>query len=72
MVGHSTQWVIGAGRDKTPLAPGATNAFNFVVTAVRPFTSTNLTANVSFSRLVLAGSKLADSAKDVSIVLGNK
>jgi hypothetical protein len=63
--------VIGAGRDKTPLAPGATNAFNFVVAAARPLTSTNLTAKVSFSRVVLAGGKLAD-ARQVTITPAEK
>lgn len=67
MVGQATQWVIGAGRDKSPLAPGATNAFNFVVAAARPFTTTNLTAKVSFSRVVLEGGKLADASKEVVV-----
>jgi hypothetical protein len=39
-----------------------TNAFHFVVTADKPFTTTNLTAKVSFSRVVLEGGKLADVA----------
>lgn len=29
VVGQATHWVIGGGPDKSPLAPGATNAFNF-------------------------------------------
>ena len=67
VVGHSTQWVIGAGREKSPLAPGATNAFNFVVAADKPLTTTNLTAKVSFSRVVLEGGRLADARRDVQI-----
>jgi predicted anti-sigma-YlaC factor YlaD len=48
------------------LAAGATNVFNFVVTASKPFTRTNLTAKVTFSRVVLEGGKLADVAKQVT------
>jgi hypothetical protein len=66
MVGQSTQWVIGGSKDKSPLAAGATNAFNFVVAAAKPFTRTNLTAKVSFSRVVLEGGKLAD-ARQVTV-----
>ena len=49
------------------MAAGATNAFYFVVPATKPFTTTNLTAKVSFSRVVLEGGKLADVRKDVKI-----
>ena len=66
MVGQGTRWIIGGTRDGAGLAPGATNAFNFVVSAEKPFTSTNLTAKVSCSRVVLAGGKLAD-ARQVNI-----
>jgi hypothetical protein len=72
MVGHATQWVIGGGRDKAPLAPGATNAFNFVLAAARPLTSTNLTAKVSFSRVVLEGGKVADASREVQIQRAEK
>jgi hypothetical protein len=67
MVGQSTKWVIGGSRGQPPLAPGATNVFNFVMTAPRPFPSTNLTARVQFSRVVLEGGKLADPLRDVEI-----
>jgi hypothetical protein len=68
MVGHSTKWVIGGSEDKPGLAAGATNAFHFVITSDKPFTTTNLTAKVSFSPVVLEGGKLADVSKDVQIV----
>ncbi len=68
MVGQSTKWVIGGSQDKPGLAAGATNSFHFVVTSEKPFTSTNLTAKVSFSRVVLAGGRLADAGKDVSVM----
>jgi hypothetical protein len=72
MVGQSTRWVIGAGRDKSPLAPGLTSVFNFVIAADKPFTSTNLTAKVSFSRVVLEGGRLADANKEVQIQNADK
>jgi len=55
VAGRSKQSVIGAGRDKSPLGPGAASVFNFVVATARPMTTTNLTAKVSFSRVVLEG-----------------
>jgi hypothetical protein len=65
MVGQSTKWVIG--QDKIGLNPGATNNFNFVITSPQPFATTNLTARVSFSRVVLDGGKLADPRQDVVV-----
>ena len=65
MVGQSTKWVIG--QNHTGLEPKAETTFNFVVTSPQPFTTTNLTAKVSFSRVVLAGDKLADVTKAVSM-----
>lgn len=61
----TTRWVIGGSADKAGLAAGATNAFHFIVASEKPFTSTNLTAKVSFSRVVLEGGKLADVNKSV-------
>jgi hypothetical protein len=65
MVGQSTKWVIG--QNKTGIEAGATNTFNFVITSPHPFTTTNLTAKVSFSRVVLDGGKLADPKAAVQI-----
>ena len=67
MVGQGTRWVIGGSQDKPGLAAGATNAFHFVITADKPFSSTNLSAKLSFSRVVLESGKLVDVAKDVQI-----
>ena len=67
MVGQATRWVIGGSQDKPGLAPGVTNAFHFVIASDKPFTTTNLTPKVSFSRVVLEGGRLADVAKDVHI-----
>ena len=65
MIGQSTKWVIG--QNKTGLAPKGETTFNFVITSPQPFTTTNLTAKVSFSRVVLDGDKLADVTKAVSV-----
>jgi len=67
MVGQATRWVISGAKEKPGLAAGATNSFQFVIPAGKPFTTTNLTAKVSFNRLVLEGGKLADVSKDVSV-----
>ena len=66
MVGQGTRWVIGGGKDKSGLAAGATNTYHFVVTADKPITTTNLTAKISFNRVILEGGKLADVNKAVS------
>ena len=55
MVGQSTRWVIGGTKEQPALEPKKATTFNFVVTSPQPFTATNLTAKISFSRVVLAG-----------------
>jgi hypothetical protein len=67
MVGQATKWVIGGNEGKSGLAAGATNSFHFVITTDKPFTTTNLTAKVNFTRVVLEGGKIADVTKDVQI-----
>jgi hypothetical protein len=67
MVGQSTKWVIGGTKDRPALAAGATNTFNFVITSPQSFTTTNLTAKVSFSRVVLDGGRQADLTKQVTV-----
>jgi hypothetical protein len=66
MAAQETRWVID-GSNTNGLAAGATNAFHFVITSDKSFTTTNLTAKVTFSRVVLEGGKVADVAKDVQI-----
>ncbi len=66
MVGQSTKWVVG--QNHTSLEPKAEATFNFVVTSPQPFTTTNLTAKVSFSRVVLDGDKLANLRQDVVVM----
>jgi len=64
---QATRWVIGGSQDKSGLAPSATNSFYFVITNDKPFTTTNLTAKVQFTRVILENGKLADPKKDVEI-----
>lgn len=67
IVGRETRWVIGGGKDMPALAPGATNIVNFVVSANKPIATSNLTARVNFTRLVLEGGKQADISKAVMV-----
>jgi hypothetical protein len=67
MVGQSTKWVIGGTKDRPALKPKEVMVFNFVITSPQPFTTTNLTPKVSFSRVVLSGDKLANPKSDVQI-----
>lgn len=71
-VGRETRWVVGGGKDKPALPPGGTNIFYFVVTAPKPFNTTDLTASLSFDRVVLEKSRLADLKKDVQIQYNDK
>jgi hypothetical protein len=67
MIAQGTRWIVGGEPGRAGLAPGGTNVFHFVVTADQPFASTNLTPKVAFTRVVLAGGRLADPAKDVRV-----
>jgi hypothetical protein len=70
MVSQSTKWVIG--QHKTGLEPRGETTFNFVLTSPQPWTTTNLTAKVSFSRVVLANGKTADVQRDVTVSAAGK
>ena len=65
VAGQSTKWVIG--QNHTGLEPKAETTFSFVITSPQPWTATNLTAKVSFSRVVLDGGKIADMATAVTV-----
>jgi hypothetical protein len=67
MVGQSTKWVIGGTKDRQALEPKGETIFNFVITNPQPFATTNLTAKISFSRLVLESGKPADVNKSVRV-----
>src|SRR5579863_8810502 len=60
MVGQSAKWVIGGTRGRQALQPKAGATFNFVITSPQSFATTNLTAKVSFSRIVLGDGQIAD------------
>ncbi len=68
MLAQSTKWVIGGSTDKAGLKAGGTNSFNFVINVTRPFAGTNTTAHVTFNRIILESGKLADPAKQVTIL----
>lgn len=70
MVGQSTKWVIG--QNKAGLEPKGETTFNFVITSPQPFTTTNLAAKVSFSRLVLAGGQMANVQQSVIVTSATK
>ncbi len=67
MPGQATRWVIGGEKGKPGLSSGATNLFHFVVTTDKRFASTNISAKVTFNRLVLDGGKPVDVSKQVRI-----
>jgi hypothetical protein len=67
MVGQSTKWVIGGTKDRPALEMKGKTTFNFVITSNQPFTTTNLTAKVSFSRVILENGQVADVNKTVSM-----
>ena len=65
LVGQSTKWVIG--QHHASLEPKGETTFNFVVTSSQPFTTTNLTAKVTFSQIILSGGKPADVRQSVVV-----
>jgi hypothetical protein len=65
MVGQTTKWVIGL--NKSSLEPKGETTFNFVIANPSPFATTNLTAKVSFTRLVLEGEKSVNPNENVTI-----
>lgn len=67
MIGQSTKWVTGGAKDRPALQPNTGATFNFVITSSHPFTTTNLTAKISFSSVVLDGGKLANVRQDVIV-----
>ena len=72
MIGQSAKWVIGGTKDRPALEPRNGTTFNFVITSPQPFTTTNLTANVSFSRVLFGGGKPADVRQEVILTSATK
>jgi hypothetical protein len=66
-VGRATRWVIGSGKGQFILPSGGTNVFYFVITAPKPFATTNLTAKLIFNRGLLENGKLIDVKRSVEI-----
>lgn len=63
-----TRWVIG-GSNLNGVVAGTTRNNHFVVTSDKPFATTNLTAKVSFSRVLMNGGKFVDATKFVNVSL---
>jgi hypothetical protein len=68
MVGQSSKWVIGGGKDQLALPVKSGTTYNFVITSSQPLTATKLTAKLSFIRILLPGNKPANVNKDVTIL----
>ena len=68
VVGQAARWVIGGSKDRPALSPDKEATFNFVIEAGKPFAK----SQISFSRIVLEGGKLADANKDVQIQNSSK
>jgi hypothetical protein len=66
MVGQSSRWVIGGTKDRSELQPKTGTTFNFIITSSQPL-ATNITAKISFSRIVLVDGKQADVKYDVLV-----
>jgi hypothetical protein len=67
MVGESAKWVIGGTKTRPALDPNKEISFNIVITSPRSFTTTNLTAKVNFTRLILEGGKSVNPSEEVTI-----
>jgi hypothetical protein len=72
MIGQSSKWVIGGSKVRPALSPKSGTTFNFVITSSQPFPTTNLTAKVSFSRVVLENNQVAEVNKAVSVTTAAK
>jgi hypothetical protein len=70
MVGQSTKWVIG--QNATHLDPKGESKFNFVISTPQPSISSNLTAKVVFSRVILDDGKVADVRRTVEVMSEDK
>lgn len=66
IVGQSSKWAIG--QNHTVLETKGEAKFNFVITTPQPLVSSNLTAKVVFSRVILDGGKVVDPRKAVEIM----
>jgi hypothetical protein len=67
MVGESAKWVIGGTKTRPALDPNKETSFNIVITSPHSFPTTNLTAKVNFTRLILEGGKSVNPSEEVTI-----
>lgn len=72
MVGNPLNGSSAAQKNRPALSSKAGTSFNFVITNPQPFATANLAAKVSFSRMVLDGSKLADMRQSVNVTTAAK
>jgi len=67
MVGQTAKWVIGGSKDSPALEPKQGSSYNLVITSPQPLITTNLTAKVTFSQIILSGGKPADVRQSVVV-----
>jgi len=67
MVGQTAKWVIGGSKDRPALEPKQGSSYNLVITSPQPLTTTNLTAKVTFSQIILTGGKPVDVRQSVVV-----
>jgi len=63
VVGQSTSWIIGGGKDKPALDSNAKTTYNFLVPIDKPFTK----AKLMVERILLENGSLGNALKDVQI-----
>ena len=68
MVGQTAKWVIGGGvKGRPALTPNSGTTYNFVITSPQPLTSTNLTAKIVVTRVVLEHNQITNANAVVTI-----
>jgi hypothetical protein len=68
MVGQTAKWVIGGGGKGRPaLTPNSGTTYNFVITSPQPLTSTNLTAKIVVTRVILEHHQITNANAVVTI-----
>jgi len=67
ILGQTTRWVIGGAKSFPGLPGRSTTNFNFVITTLKPITTTNLTARVQFNNVIQENSRSLDPLNDVTV-----
>jgi hypothetical protein len=68
VVGQSTSWIIGGGKNKPALPANAKTTYNFIVPTGKPFTK----AKLMVERVLLENGKLANALTEVQITDAKK